>query len=248
MSHITVHRRGKLRTGEIGRVAQIEALPPQPARLDQSLWQINRKAFTHGVYPGRLSMRVGKQDPRLDAAKEAALDAGADPALVEQLDIDDLIITPEFISGSVGGIAFRTRWGPAAGRRAETTDTGLVPTGEFSTLIAYVAWVGVVRSRDYVQGTSADTPCRIIEISASWSFTNSPNVTLGVLGYGELAHFDGVASNNNMLIGGSGSGMGHVVLGGIVAPYIAGEDISPNPSLNGSANITVITERLKRAG
>ena len=108
MSHITVHRRGKLRTGEIGRVAQIEALPPQPARHQGDHWDFTRRGFAHGFFPGHYDERTGKTDPIVAAAREAALEAGIDPALVEQIDIDDLIVTPEFISGSVGGINFRT--------------------------------------------------------------------------------------------------------------------------------------------
>ena len=108
MSDIKIHDYSARARTRIARLKQIEALPPQPARHQGDHWDFTRRGFAHGFFPGRYGERTGRVDPIVAAAREAALEAGIDISLVDDIDIGDLIVTPEFISGNVGGISFRT--------------------------------------------------------------------------------------------------------------------------------------------
>ena len=189
MSHITVHRRGKLRTGEIGRVAQILALPPQPARHDGKHWDFTRRGFAHGFFLGRYDERTGKTDPIVAAAREAALAAGVDPALVEQIDIDDLLVTPEFISGSVGGINFRTPRMRSAAKF--TTPTDRYEATEYGGT-ASMSVNDLIMAGSAEHNVSTPVPGPIILVSCVLTGNNDTFPTRHALtleGHGLLAHF-----------------------------------------------------------
>ncbi len=108
MSHIIVHRIEDLARRRIGRTAQIDALPPQQARHVGNHWQLNRRSFAHAAFLNMLPDRVGKEDPVLKAAKQAALDAGIALDLVNTLTLDQVMVTPDSITTTIGGRTITT--------------------------------------------------------------------------------------------------------------------------------------------
>ena len=160
MSDIKIHDYAQRARRSTAVRAQAAALPPQPERHDGDHWDLNRRGFAHAFYPGMAGLRTGSLDPVVAAAREAALDAGVDPTLVDDIDIEDLIVTPEFISGTVGGITFRTRLGQPLSP-PEQVPSNLVPSGVSEPLI--------LTSTSGASSSSAVLPGPCIARNVSWS-------------------------------------------------------------------------------
>lgn len=109
MSHIEIHDYTQRARRSLGRLAQVAALPPQPARHDGDHWDFGRRGFAHALLAGHYDDRVGSKDPRLLAIQQAAIDEGVPIEDVEELTLDDLLVTPDLLSVVIGGklIQFR---------------------------------------------------------------------------------------------------------------------------------------------
>ena len=194
MSHIIVHRIDALARRRIGRTAQIEALPPQLPRHDGNHWQLNRRGWVHAAIEGWYSERLGPTDPRLLAAREAAEDAGVAPDLIDDLTLDDLVITPEIVSGNVGGITFSTPiqgrppTEPLSKRRYKILDTGCTtpividrtnaPSPAEETLTAYAPGPA------YLSHINVQSPTGGTDVSLSLSLSNVGLVFHGRTSFG----------------------------------------------------------------
>ena len=155
MSHVEVHRLIRPAKRRLGRIVQIEALPPQPARHDGTHWGLGRQPFVHGYYGARSDLRFNKKMPALQAAIEAAIEAGVPAEEAEALTLDELVITPDLLSGSVGGATFETRWPPTSVERPSIEGADSMPgtSGGVITISAQVDAGNV-----FAQNTSAQIP------------------------------------------------------------------------------------------
>ena len=244
MSHITVHRRGKLRTGEIGRVAQILALPPQPARHQGDHWDFTRRGFAHGFFPGRYDERTGKTDPIVAAAREAALAAGVDPTLVDDIDINDLIVTPEFLSGNVGGISFRVSTQMRLARTGTLIAAAYEPTGDYDvvSLANAVDWTDM--SRSFFTAAVA-APIYVREISWTGEIHGqAERISLSCTQVGRIWEKTGTVPDDGRL-------SGHVtpnklVTSGSVQLEITMENVTPAQAITDSLSALLVYEHARR--
>ena len=94
MSKLWVDRIETMAKRRIARTAQVEALPPQPERLNANLWHLNRRNWVHGRTPGLLSRSVGKDDP----IKAALADSPRLQQIITnnfpQYSLEELLVSP----------------------------------------------------------------------------------------------------------------------------------------------------------
>ena len=130
MSHISVHRVEQIAKRRLARIAQIEAMPPQPERYDGDHWNFTRPSIVHAVYPGLAANRIGKDDPRVADIKSKALAANIDIDIVNDLTLDDFIVFPDGLSATIGGISFRSQFRSDAIVSELSVTDAYVPTGQ----------------------------------------------------------------------------------------------------------------------
>ena len=105
MAHIIVHRIEELARRRPAVAAQRAALPPQPARANLLLWDLDRVPWAHAR-----SQRFTKYEAR-DAVAAAALAEDVPAAEIEALTLDEVIVLPDgTIEATIGGVRIVTRW------------------------------------------------------------------------------------------------------------------------------------------
>lgn len=95
MSRITVDRLDDLARRRIARLAQVAALPPQPARHAREHWQFTRKPWIHERRPRMLGLSVGEDTPLVAYIHKNPKLADAIAAQYPDLDLEQLLVDPE---------------------------------------------------------------------------------------------------------------------------------------------------------
>lgn len=205
MAHVPVHDTSGAARRRLGRIVQVEALPPQPARHDQSPWDFRRRPWVHGYYGARADLRFGKKSPELAVLIEACLAAGEDPETCEELGLPEPIVIPAPGAGPSPPPRWGVIWPPRGAERPELEGLDLMPgtSGGVITLAAQVEAGSV-----FAQNTSGQIPPKAFItgfsiadfVSAGVDFSLA--LSAGGIGLYNARHTSGAgtdASNGNMI-------------------------------------------------
>lgn len=250
MSKIWVDRIEAMAKRRIARTAQVAALPPQPERLNQNLWHLNRRPWVHERIPGLMSRDVGAISP----VKAALSDPRIAAALLVQfpdIDLEQLMVSPELPIEIYNAINLNVAsYDPTA--PTEAIMSLYKPAGyqESSDVSIRESFVGPIplNDRRFYNGRPLMAPCIIREISYQMpTVATGAEITLSVDGYGIVAQTTGNWNETSSAIGRTGRGLDRWVLTGAVVPRIElfanGGIITDFVNLG---NLVVITEPLVR--
>lgn len=180
----------------IARTEQVRALAPFPARHDGNHWGLNRVAWVHPRIPGRADLLLGKDNASLARAREALADAGAPLDAIESLTLDELVITPDLISGGPEGFNIRTNIQEPRPGVADNIVGKYEPTGDVEVLtvqnsVGWGAGSAVFVSRSF------SGPCYVRDFNISMTSTNNAGYsTITVTNVGQL--WAGIPSNGTI--------------------------------------------------
>lgn len=95
------------------KIAQ-KSLPGPGKRYSGDQWALNRSPWAHPFMAGASGARFDKELLKRNALEVVAINGGLDPALVEDMTLEELLVLPavqEVLKGAVIGV---TRWPPPA--------------------------------------------------------------------------------------------------------------------------------------
>lgn len=195
MSKVWVDRIDAIARRRIGRTAQVAALPPQPERLNDNLWHLNRRPWVHARVPGLMSRDVGAIEPVKAALMESTRLQDVITNNFTEYNLDELLVSPVLPAEIYDALQFNV-----ATYDPTTPDGAMLaqyePAGynlDSQLLIPTETTAPDGPSLTTFQGPPLVAPCIVKEISwypGDWQWS-SPNpvafrVSLYVEGFGAL--------------------------------------------------------------
>lgn len=245
-----INRIDEIASRRLARTAQVAALPPQPERLDQNLWHLNRVPWVHERRPGLLSRTVGAVTP----IKHALADPRVQAALTTrfgEIDFPALMVSPELPSEIYDAITLSV-----ATYNPNTPSDALLqlykPAGYHERASIITNTAPFIQSDAEIfryVGNPVLAPCILREIAWSSGSMNVGfnTVTLYVEGYGVLYTTESASPVISQSIGGSARGLDQWVLSGALVPIVELRAlVAGTNNWNQAASINVIVEPLIR--
>lgn len=225
MSKIWVDRIEAMAKRRLARTAQVEAMPPQPERLNANLWHLNRRSWIHGRYPGLMSRDTGHDLP---AKQMLAQDKAIQSMVLEQFSgytLEQLLIMPELPSEIQLAIREQVAYYDASGSLDKLLAT-FKPAGySIDSEAAFEPGMTFRGGPLKISGPPIPAPCIIRE--ARWTMGNpeAPGFglifqKLGIEGYGILHHTETAAFYPQQQVGGTARGLDRWVISGAVIPFL----------------------------
>lgn len=224
--------------------AQVDALPPRVAVANFNPNTGFRRPYMHGYYSGRADLRYGPDSPALARAREALEDQGAPQDVIDALDLDELVVTPDLISGGPEGFNIATNISEPRRNDSDIIAGRYEPTGESEILVVQngVDWTS---SAQQYQSRAFPGPCYVRDFNLSMTSTNNAGyTTVSASGVGQL--WAGIPTNG-VITGSTGvRTINKLVEFGSVQLLMYITNASPGTSMGDMLFATLVVERARR--
>ena len=94
----------------LGEIIAGASLPGPGKRYTGDQWGLNRSPWAHPVLSGAAGKRFDADSLRRNALEAVAINGGLDPAEVELMPLDELLVLPDVREAFAGGVIGVTRW------------------------------------------------------------------------------------------------------------------------------------------